>query len=377
MSDDMDIEIDGSESDNKVKSKKKKQAPITNLDELRSSINSVMGAGTIALGRGTIVNVDTFPTGIATIDKACGCGGIPQGRIIELFGNESSGKTTTCIRLIAACQQHYFEKKKRHGVAAIIDVEQAFDPEWASKCGVNLDTLLFSQPDGGEAAFDILKKIVASGLVDLVVVDSVANMVPIAEMESDIGDQQIGAQARMMSKGLRSITGKANKTKTTVIFINQVRNKIGVAFGSPETTPGGKALRFYSSMRMEIFKGGKLTEGDKVYGFRPKIRFVKNKCAPPFTTAEFDICFGIPPRNVYGLDPVSGLVEVAESEKIITKNGNFYVYGDIKLGNGKANAIEFVRNSPQILNDLRDKIYGKLGKLAADVIVPDNTEIPS
>lgn len=722
MTDDFD-DTDDAVSTTASKKKKKKSldcGTLSSIDELRSAINSEHGAGTIVLGRGTIVNVDIFPTGIASIDCAMGCGGIPQGRIIELYGNESSGKTTSCIQFIAACQKHYFEKKKRHGVAAFIDVEQAFDVEWAAKCGVDIDSLLFSQPNSGEEAFNILKRIVSSGLVDLVIVDSVANLVPLIEIESDIGDAQIGAQARMMSKGLRTITGKANKTKTTVIFINQVRNKIGIQFGcvhsdtminfvdgrsstirkivdnkikgdvwsynektatiepkpivdwyyngdietendflsikimgpgnkngfmtitvtpdhkvftdtgwikanelklgskiitkyddifdgvfgqflygvlsgdshiakagnhlnanlriqdnidleyaewkvsklqdlgfykesyndrisyssnqytslalhkeyyqnrdpmcllnnfswigfavwimddavylrdrydlsikrfkgdfdkidqisnaldnlglyhhasyggritfdrsisdliaenicafippcmcrklpqklhgkyvdftlnmikkirttyatvlnirtasckqmkqrgkydisvadnncyfaggtnngvlihnSPETTPGGKALRFYTSMRIEIFKGSKLTDGDIVYGFRPKIRLVKNKCAAPFTTAEFDICVGVDPRPICGLDAVGSLFDMGKLYGLITKSGNFYKYGEITLGNGIDNALKFIRNSPTVVADLKDKIYSKFGKATAKVILED------
>ncbi len=308
-----------------------------------------------------IVRVDTFPTYVATIDRALGCGGLPQGRIMELFGWESSGKTTTCLQFISACQRHYFpDPKGRQGVAAFIDAEHSFDPDWATKCGVHTDDLLFSQPGSGEEAFDIVERLAESGLVDLIVVDSVAALVPQVELDGAAADITIGAQARLMSKGLRKIRGKAHSTKTTVIFINQLRQKIGVMFGNSDTTSGGNALKFYASIRAQVNKGSPLKVGDVTVGFRPTIKFIKNKVAPPFTTAEFEICVGKPERPVSGIDEVASLIEVGEELKIIEKASSWYSLGGQRLGNGLMAATTLVRESPKIMQLLREKIYGSL-----------------
>lgn len=341
-------------------SKEKKRIIPKNLEELKKGIQKAHGAGAIMQGRNTIVPVDVFPTGIATIDRALGCGGIPQGRIIELFGMESSGKTTTCLNLIAACQKHFFPKKERNGVAAFVDAEHAFDPIWAAKCGVDTDSLLFSQPNSGEEAFDIVLRLVESSLIDLVVVDSVANLVPMKELDGDMGDSNIGAQARLMSQGLRKISAKLNNSKTTVIFINQVRNKIGVMFGSPETTPGGLALKFYSSVRGDIRKGSPIKDGDTVLGFRPTIKFIKNKCAPPFTSAEFEICVGHPKRPVCGIDPIPSLIEVGGDLHIIEKSSSYFIFDEKNKANGLAAATSYLRDHPEVQEMLKEKIYGVL-----------------
>ena len=368
---DLEDDVDDVDAKDNKKKKKTELGRLDNIDALKNQINKAFGAGAIVHGRGTIINVDTFPVGVAAIDKALGCGGMPQGRIVEFFGNESSGKTTTCLQMIASCQKHYFENKKRYGVAAFVDAEHAFDPQWATKCGVDVDALLFSQPNSGEEGLDIVKHLVSSGLIDLVIVDSVANLVPMCELTAEIGDQQIGAQARMMSRGMRVMTGSCSATKTTVIFINQVRNKVGLIFGSPEVTPGGKALKFYASIRMEILKGKPIKSGDDVIGFRPRIKIIKNKCAPPFTSAEFDICVGDKRRPICGLDSVASLFEVGSSIKLITKKGNFSNYGDVVLGNGNSASIEFLRNSPTLLDDLKKKIYDSLGKASASIVLDD------
>jgi len=338
---------------------KKKTVPKT-IEELTKGIQKIYGAGAIMQGRNTIVPVDVFPTGVATIDRALGCGGIPQGRIIELFGMESSGKTTTCLKFIAACQDHFFAKKNRNGVAAFVDAEHAFDPVWATKCGVDVDKLLFSQPNSGEEALDIVLQLAESSLIDLVVVDSVANLVPMKELDGEMGESSIGAQARLMSHGLRKISAKLNVSKTTVIFINQVRQKIGIMFGSPDTTPGGLALRFYSSVRGEIRKGQQLKDGDATVGFRPTIKFIKNKCAPPFTTAEFDICVGHPKRPVCGVDPIASLIEVGSDLGIIEKSSSYFVFEDGHKVNGLVAAMGYLRSNAEAQATLREKIYNIL-----------------
>lgn len=286
---------------------KSEQKPVTNIDDLIGLFDD----GTILQGTGQVINVESFSSGVPSIDVALGCGGIPCGRIIELYGTESSGKTTTCLQFIKACQQHYFEKKQRKGVAMIIDAEHAFDAEWAKNIGCDIDNLLISQPDSGEQAFDILEKVAKSRLVDLVVIDSVAALVPTCELEGEVSDHNIGAQARLMSKGLRVMKGILNKTLTTAIFINQVREKIGVQFGNPETTPGGRALKFYASLRIEIFKGSPIKDGETVVGFSPNLKVVKNKVASPFTKANYDLCFGKYGRP-YGIDAESSLISVAK-----------------------------------------------------------------
>ena len=357
-----------------AKMKEKKNLPAS-LEELRKSIDKELGSGTIMQGRGAIVNVDVFPTSIATLDLALGVGGLPQGRIVELYGTESSGKTTTCLQMIAACQQHYFEKKKRYGVAAIVDAEHALDPSWASKIGVNMDQLLISQPDSGEDGFTIVEKLAESGLVDLIVVDSVAALTPRAVLEGDMGDQAIAALARLMSTGMGKIKGKCNKTKTTAIFINQIREKVGVMFGNPESTPGGRALKFYSSLRIEVRKGKPIKSDDIVLGFRPTIKIIKNKVAPPFTTAEYDLCVGLEPRSVHGVDKTASVIEVAETIGIITRNKNFYIFNEKNIGNGLVNAIKTVNGDEAMLKELREKVYSRIcERIPENIIEEDNVE---
>lgn len=325
-------------------------------------------------GRGAIVNVDVFSTGVASIDIALGCGGLPQGRIIELYGAESSGKTTTCLQFIAACQQHYFEKKDRTGVAAFVDAEHALDPTWAARVGVNMDELLVSQPDSGEEAHTIVERLVESGLVDLVVVDSVAALIPQSILDGEIGDASIGKLAQLMSKAMGRLKGICNKSKATVVFINQVREKIGVMFGNPEVTPGGRALKFYASVRAEVRKGSPIKDGDVVLGFRPSIKIVKNKVAAPFMSGEFDICVGTSQRPIYGIDTVGSLFDVAKSDGIITKKGNFFQYNDSSLGNGSTNAIAALRSNQELVEEIRKKIYERIGNSTNATVSEESDE---
>jgi recombination protein RecA len=333
------------------------------INELLKNIEKDFGSGSLMRGRGKMVDVEVFPTNIAAIDFALGAGGIPLGRIIELYGAESSGKTTTCLAIVAACQKHTFPNKKRRGVAAVIDAEHALDPRWAEKIGVDMDNLIISQPDSGEQGFQILERLVDSEMVDLIVVDSVAALVPLAMLEGEITDANVGAQARLMSKGLNKIKGKCNRTGTTVIFINQIREKIGVMFGNPEQTPGGRALKFYSTIRAEVRKGSSIKIGDTVVGFRPTIKMVKNKVAAPFMQGSFDICFGLSERPVCGIDAVGSLIDMATENNIIKKNGSFFAYGDVKLGNGMNNASHALRENTVLLEEIRRKLYEQFGQL--------------
>ena len=340
--------------------KEKKAKPVaTDTKSLMAIINKSHGDGSVMQGRGTMINVETFTTGVASIDRAMGKG-IPLGRIIEIYGPESHGKTTTTLQIVAACQNHYFESKERKGMAAFIDAEHALDPEWASNIGVNVDELLISQPNSGEEAFDIMETMARSGLVDLIIVDSVAALIPKSELEGDIGDHHVGAQARLMSKGLRKIKGLANSTKTTIIFINQIREKVGVMFGSPETTPGGRALKFYASIRGEVRKVGAIKDGDDVVGVRTKIKIIKNKVAPPFVNAEFDICVGNPKRPVYGIDKVSCLLDEAKDQKIVTTSGSWHAFKGDKFGNGVNQAVKSLMENDELREQIQAELYNKI-----------------
>jgi len=346
---------DGQEDSVKVK----KQPQVNNIEELLKMVDQNFGDGTIILGRNnTVLNIKSIPTGIPTIDIAIGCGGIPRGRIIEIFGAESSGKTTTCLQLIKACQKHYFEDKKRYGVVAFIDAEHALDIEWASKIGVDINKLIISQPDNGDQAFDIIKTLVQSKLIDMVVVDSVAALIPKKQLEGDISDNTIGDQARLMSKGLNALKGKCSTCDTTVLFVNQVREKIGVMFGDNETTPGGRALRFYSSVRCKITKGSQLKDGDTVVGFTPKLSFIKNKVAPPFTNALYTIYVGQDGR--YGIDEASALLKTAVDFKLVTRNGSHYRYNDVILGNGESNASKFLNQNKETFDEIKKLVYSQI-----------------
>lgn len=355
----------------KSKPTKKTNAEIPNsVDQLLDYCTTKYGAGSVMKGRNAIVDVDAFPTGIITIDRAFGCGGVPLGRIMELYGTESSGKTTTCLQFIAACQKHFFKKKDRQGIAAFIDAEHALDPEWASKIGVDMDNLLISQPDSGEDALNIVETMIKSGKVDLVVVDSVAALVPRKELEGEIGDHHVGAQARMMSQGLRKLKGVASNTQSTVVFINQVREKVGIVFGNPETTPGGRALKYYATVRAEISRKGVIKDGDESVGITTKIKMVKNKAAAPFVTGEYQICFGKPARPVFGIDATSSLVSVAEELKIIQRRGSSYRFGDQVLGNGISKTLEFLQKNKEVFNTIQQQTYDRIFHFVDESVEP-------
>lgn len=336
-----------------------KSKPLS-LEELRDSIEKDIGKGSLMIGDGSVVRVDSFSTGVPSIDLALGCGGLPIGRTIEIFGGESSGKTTTCLQFIAACQNHYFKNKNRNGRAAIVDAEHALDVRWAAKVGVNTQDLLISQPNSGEEALMIVERLVESGMIDLVVVDSVAALVPKAVLDGELTDQTMAALAQLMSKAMNRLTSKCNNNQATVIFINQIREKVGIVFGSPELTPGGRALKFYSSVRIEVRKGSPIKQNDVVVGFRPTLKIIKNKVAAPFRTCEFDICVGTKERPIYGIDTLSSLIEAGLTLGVISKSGSWICYGDNKLGLGVVNAMNAVKQNSALLSEIQDKIYSKM-----------------
>lgn len=311
-------------------------------------IEKDFGKGAIMkLGDKPVVSVDTIPTGALALDVALGVGGIPRGRIIEVYGPESSGKTTLAQHIVAECQ-------KKGGIAAFVDAEHALDPEYARNLGVNIDELLISQPDTGEQALDITEELVRSGAVDIIVVDSVAALVPKAEIEGSMEDQQMGLQARLMSKALRKLTGIIGKTNTTVIFINQLRQKIGVMYGNPETTTGGNALKYYASVRMEIKRVEGLKGDGEDVGNHVRVRILKNKVAPPFRTAEFDIMFG------KGICKIGNILDVAVDLDIVKKAGSWFSFNEEKLGQGRDKAKEFLAANPEILNTVETLVREKL-----------------
>ena len=313
-------------------------------------IEKDFGKGSIMkLGDKTTVNVDAIPTGALSLDVALGIGGIPRGRIIEIYGPESSGKTTLAQHIVAECQ-------KKGGIAAFVDAEHALDPEYAKNLGVNIDELLISQPDTGEQALDITEELVRSGAVDIIVVDSVAALVPKAEIEGTMEDQQMGLQARLMSKALRKLTGVIGKTNTTVIFINQLRQKIGVMYGNPETTTGGNALKYYASVRMEIKRTETLKGDGEDVGNHVRVRVLKNKVAPPFRTAEFDIIFG------KGISKTGNILDVAVNLGIVNKAGAWFIYNDSKLGQGREKSKEFLEENPDLLAEIERLVREKLAE---------------
>ena len=313
-------------------------------------IEKDFGKGSIMkLGDKTTVNVDAIPTGALSLDVALGIGGIPRGRIIEIYGPESSGKTTLAQHIVAECQ-------KKGGIAAFVDAEHALDPEYAKNLGVNIDELLISQPDTGEQALDITEELVRSGAVDIIVVDSVAALVPKAEIEGTMEDQQMGLQARLMSKALRKLTGVIGKTNTTVIFINQLRQKIGVMYGNPETTTGGNALKYYASVRMEIKRTETLKGDGEDVGNHVRVRVLKNKVAPPFRTAEFDIIFG------KGISKTGNILDVAVNLGIVNIAGAWFSYNDAKLGQGREKSKEFLDANPELLAEIERLVREKLAE---------------
>ncbi|MBO5927215.1 MAG: recombinase RecA [Clostridia bacterium] len=318
------------------------------LEQVLNQIEKQYGKGSIMkLGQGAADNnVDVLPTGCLALDIALGVGGVPRGRIVEIYGPESSGKTTVALHVIA-------ETQKKGGIAAFIDAEHALDPAYASKLGVNLDELYVSQPDTGEQALDITESLVRSGAVDIVVIDSVAALTPKAEIEGDMGDSHVGLQARLMSQALRKLTGITNKSKTCVIFINQLREKVGVMFGNPETTPGGKALKFYATIRIDVRKADALKDSDGMYGNRTKAKIVKNKVAPPFKTAEFDIIYG------EGVSQVGCVLDIAVEADIIEKSGSWFSYNGEKFAQGREKAKDYLKENASILNEIEAKIREK------------------
>lgn len=320
------------------------------LDLAIKQIDKAFGKGTlIRLGDKEVVPVESISTGSLGLDLALGVGGIPKGRVIEIYGPESSGKTTLTLHAIAECQ-------KAGGVCAFIDAEHALDTVYAKNLGVDIDNLLVSQPDFGEQALEILETVIRSGAVDLVVVDSVAALTPKVEIDGDMDDQQVGVQARLMSKALRKITGLLNKMNTTVIFINQIRMKIGMTgYGSPETTTGGNALKFYSSVRLDIRRIATLKQGENSIGNRAKVKVVKNKVAAPFKQAEFDIMFG------EGISKTGELIDYGVKLDIVDKAGAWFSYGDSKIGQGKENSKVFLKDNPEIANEIENKILTAMG----------------
>jgi recombination protein RecA len=321
------------------------------LKALRAAMDKIeknFGKGSIMkLGEESVEKVEVIPTGSIGLDAALGVGGYPKGRIIEIYGPESSGKTTLAIHAIA-------EAQKAGGIAAIIDAEHAFDRFYAEKLGVDVDNLLISQPDNGEQALEIAEQLIRSSAVDIVVVDSVAALTPKAEIEGDMGDNKVGLQARLMSQALRKLTSAISKTNTTCIFINQLREKIGIMFGNPETTTGGNALKFYASVRLDIRKGQAIKDGDDVKGNTTKVKVVKNKVAPPFRRAEFDIMFG------EGISRAGEIIDLGAEFGIIKKSGSWYSYNDTKLGQGRDAAKQMIKDNPELAEEIAAQIFEKL-----------------
>ena len=318
------------------------------LDLALSSIEKQFGKGAIMkMSQKTFVDVPAIPTGSLSLDIALGVGGIPRGRVTEIYGPEASGKTTLTLSVLA-------EAQKRGGVAAFIDAEHAFDSTYAKKIGVNLDDLLISQPDTGEQALEITETLVRSNAVDVVVIDSVAALTPRAEIEGQMGDAQMGLQARLMSQALRKLTSCISKSKTSVIFINQIRMKIGVMFGNPETTPGGRALKFYASVRIDLRRKAAIKKGDEYIGNRIRAKIVKNKVAPPFRQAEFDIMYA------EGISKTGNILDEAEKNNVVEKKGSWYIYNNQKIGQGRENVKSFLKENPKITKELEKKIMQKI-----------------
>ena len=314
-----------------------------------SQIERQFGKGSIMrLGAKEFTAISSISTGSIGVDSALGVGGVPRGRIVEIFGPESSGKTTLSLHIIAEAQQV-------GGLAAFIDAEHALDAEYAKKLGVDVDNLLVSQPDSGEQALEIVEVLVRSGAIDVIVIDSVAALVPRAELEGEMGDSHLGLQARLMSQALRKLTGIVSKSRTCLIFINQIREKIGVMFGNPETTTGGRALKFYSSIRLDIRRTSQIKEGEEVVGSRVKVKVVKNKCAAPFRQAEFDVGYG------QGISKTGELIDIGIENKIIEKSGSWFSYGSVRIGQGRENAKQFLTENIELMAEVEGKVRKALG----------------
>ena len=326
------------------------------LDKAVGDILKRYGDGSIMrLGEAHGMVTETIPTGSLSLDIALGVGGVPRGRVIEIYGPESSGKTTLCLHIVA-------EAQRMGGMAAYVDMEHALDPVYAARLGVDIDNLLVSQPDTGEQALEIAETLVRSGAVDVVVVDSVAALVPRSEIEGDRGDATMGVQARLMSQALRKLSGAINQTKTAVIFTNQLRQKIGVMFGNPETTTGGQALKFYASIRLDVRRIQSIKVGEEVIGNRTRVKIVKNKVAPPFRTAEFDIMFN------EGISKAGDVLDLATKFEIVAKRGAFFSYGDIRIGQGRENAKDYLRSNPDLMAEIETVIRQKA--LSGEIALP-------
>ncbi|HET6567769.1 MAG TPA: recombinase RecA [Rhodothermales bacterium] len=334
-------------------------AKLKALDLAVKQIEKQFGKGAIMrLGDAPPVAIDAIPTGSLALDAALGIGGIPRGRVMEIYGPESSGKTTLATQIMG-------EAQRLGGTCAMIDAEHAFDSTYAAKLGVDVDNLLVSQPDTGEQALNICDMLVRSGALDVIVIDSVAALVPQAEIEGDMGDSHVGLQARLMSQALRKLTGSINRTKTALIFINQIREKIGVMFGSPETTSGGRALKFYASVRMDIRRIGAIKDGVEVVGNRTRVKIVKNKVAPPFREAEFDIIYG------EGISSLGELIDLSVDQNVIQKSGSWYAFGDTKIGQGREAAKQWLRDNPETAADVKHMVKENLGMLPAQRDTPE------
>lgn len=330
------------------------------LDITKEQIERKYGKGAIMrLGeKPTLLNFPAIPTGAISLDIALGIGGVPRGRVVEIFGPESSGKTTLALQITA-------EAQKDGGVAAFIDVEHALDPNYAKRLGVDTDNLLISQPDTGEQSLEIADMLVRSGAIDIIVVDSVAALVPRAEIEGEMGDSHVGLQARLMSQALRKLTGSINKSQTLVIFINQLREKIGIMFGNPEVTPGGRALKFYSSVRIDIRRIDSIKQGTDIVGNRVRAKVVKNKLAPPFRQAEFDIMYG------EGISKEGCIIDIGVDMGVVGKSGSWYTYGEDRLGQGRESAKQFLKDNIELRSEIESKIKGKMGLGLEEDVVQD------
>ena len=346
-----------------IENSEKKKA----LESALGQIEKQFGKGSVMkLGDFSAMNVEAIPTGALSLDVALGIGGIPKGRIIEIFGPESSGKTTLALHMIAECQ-------KTGGEAAFIDAEHALDPVYAKHLGVDIDNLIVSQPDTGEQALEIAEALVRSGAIDIIVVDSVAALVPKAEIDGDMGDSHVGLQARLMSQALRKLAGVLNKSNTAIIFINQLREKVGIMFGNPETTPGGRALKFYASVRLDIRKTENLKQDGEVFGNRVRVKVVKNKVAPPFREAEFDIIYG------KGISKSGNILDLGVNLDIVEKSGSWFSYNGARIGQGRENAKKYLEENPEVMAEVEKKVRDKFNEafeksLSDDMTVEDDEE---
>ena len=335
------------------------------LEQALQQIDRQFGKGAcVRLGDKPQEAIQAISTGSINLDAALGIGGVPRGRVVEIFGPESSGKTTLTLHVVA-------EAQRRGGLAAFIDAEHALDAEYARKLGVDVDNLMVSQPDSGEQALEIAEALVRSAAVDVVVIDSVAALVPKAELEGEMGDAMVGLQARLMSQALRKLTAVVSKSGTCLIFINQIREKIGVMFGNPETTTGGRALKFYSSVRLDIRRINSIKDGDEVVGSRTKVKVVKNKVAPPFKAAEFDIGYG------EGISKTGELIDLGVEHKVVEKSGAWFSYGDLRIGQGRENTKAWLRDNPDVALEIENRIREKLGIAPVEPVAPPTAAAPA